>query len=58
MAFAVGAPILWNMLLSCVKSVENSAKFRSPLNTYFNNIACPPELPGVSIRLMTTGIGY
>ena len=32
-AFAVGAPTLWNMLPSSVKSVENIAKFRRHLKT-------------------------
>ena len=41
-AFAVGAPTLWNMLPSSVKSVENIAKFRRHLKTYLYNLAYPP----------------
>ena len=41
-AFAVGAPTLWNMLHSSVKSVENIAKFRRHLKTYLYNLAYPP----------------
>ena len=41
-AFAVGAPTLWNMLPSSVKSVENIAKFRRRLKTYLYNLAYPP----------------
>jgi len=33
----VGAPTLWNMLPSSVKSVENIAKFRRHLKTYLCN---------------------
>ena len=41
-AFAVGAPTLWNMLPSSVKSFENIAKFRRHLKTYLYNLAYPP----------------
>ena len=41
-AFAVGAPTLWNMLPSSVKSVEKIAKFRRHLKTYLYNLAYPP----------------
>ncbi|WP_240991771.1 hypothetical protein, partial [endosymbiont of Tevnia jerichonana] len=40
--FAVGAPTLWNMLPSSVKSVENIIKFRRHLKTYLYNLAYPP----------------
>ncbi len=48
-AFAVGAPTLWNMLPSSVKSVANIAKFRRYLKTSLYNLAYPPKCPGVSI---------
>ena len=40
--FAVGAPTLWNMLPSSVKSVENIAKCCRHLKTYLYNLAYPP----------------
>ena len=40
-AFAVGAPSLWNMLPSSVKSIENIAKFRRHLKTYLYNVVYP-----------------
>ena len=40
-AFAVGAPTLWNMFPSSVKS-ENIAKFRRHLKTYLYNLDYPP----------------
>ena len=58
MAFAVGAPTIWNILPSSVKSVENTATFRRHLKTYIYNLAYPSKLPGVSINLMTTGFVY
>ena len=41
-SFAVGAPTLWNMLPSSVKSVENIAKFCCHLKTYLCNLAYSP----------------
>ena len=38
----VGAPTLWNVHTSSVKSVENIAKFHRHLKTYLYNIAYPP----------------
>ena len=40
--FAVGAPTLWNVLHSSVKSVENIATFRRHLKTYLYKLAYPP----------------
>ena len=57
-AFAVGATTPWNMLPSNVKSVDNIAKIRRHLTTYFYNLAYPPQFPGVSSNLVTNGFVY
>jgi len=50
----MGAPTLWSMLRSTVKSVDNIAKFRNHLNAYLYNLTYPSWLPGVSLIPMTT----
>ena len=42
------------MPLCSVRSDENIAKFRRHIKTYRYNFAYPPELPGVSMNLLTT----
>ena len=42
MALAVGAPMLWNMLPSSIKSVEDIDKFRRHLNISLYNLVYPP----------------
>ena len=53
--FSVGSPALWNILLSS-RLVENIAPFFCHLNTYFYNLVYQPQLSGLSIHLLTTGI--
>ena len=44
------------MLRVIVRSVKTIAQFRRHLKAYLYSIAYPPQLPGVSIHPLTSGI--
>ena len=53
---SVAAPIVWNELLTTLKSCESLASFRKHLKTYLLKIAFPRSIVGNPLKLTMTPV--